>query len=786
MANLNFKFYNGEDSYSDGSIENDILEIVKKGEIDQDKIIESNCYPIIYHLSYLRENILNWYPFSPNCSVLEIGAGCGAITGLLCNRLKNVISVELTKRRATINFERNKDKDNLEIFVGNLNNMKFDKKFDYIVLNGVFEYAISFTEGENPYVNFLNYVKSFLRPEGKILIAIENRFGLKYFAGAREDHTGMFFSGLNQYEDIDFVRTFTKSEFVGILEGCGLDTYKFYYPYPDYKFPNEIFTDKTINSDKFGKNYYTFDTERLNLFNEYMVGKTLANEKIAEYFSNSFLIEAGTNQITETTEIIYAKLSNDRRKEYRIATILENNCGEAVAIKKALTLEAEKHIEHLYKSGLLEYKSDIENIKGKYKKNEIIYQLLKNRTLLEEIQIHINSKSPKEILKILKKLYSYIFIDVVKTSEYSTDEFKKIFGEEYIASNLHCVRPANIDLICENIFIDNDKFIVIDTEWVFDFFIPSEFIIWRLIHDLYVNYPQLSDLIEKNELLKSFGIEDEMIPVFVNWITHFAENYVGNNKMLNKVKKLSYNVDLEEVISKYQSKNRLNSNLYYDIGDGFSEENKINSVVELRENTFEIYYDLSNIGRNIYGLRWDPIELQPCKCTLLEIYIDKGGRLVPGNAYKSVDGVDIFLNLDPAYIANGISSNVEYIKILGKFEILDINEFASFFEEKMISIEQELTVNYNEKSTNLTKQLNDEKRKHEEVIRQLKEKIEECEEQKVQLEELSIELHKKIEENKELSKKYNDICNELNEIYNSRLGRVFLRAKRNTSCLRRE
>ena len=52
-----------------------------------------------------------------------------------------------------------------------------------IVLNGVFEYAPGFTEGDQPCETFLKNIKRLLKPEGILLIAIENRFGLKYFRG---------------------------------------------------------------------------------------------------------------------------------------------------------------------------------------------------------------------------------------------------------------------------------------------------------------------------------------------------------------------------------------------------------------------------------------------------------------------------------------------------------------------------------------------------------------------------------------------------------------------------
>lgn len=77
--------------------------------------------------------------------------------------------------------------------VGNLNDMSFDQPFDYVVVNGVLEYAMSFTKGDTPYETFLENMGQYLNEAGKILIAIENKLGLKYFAGAPEDHTDLHF-----------------------------------------------------------------------------------------------------------------------------------------------------------------------------------------------------------------------------------------------------------------------------------------------------------------------------------------------------------------------------------------------------------------------------------------------------------------------------------------------------------------------------------------------------------------------------------------------------------------
>lgn len=306
-------------------------------------------YPIVYHLSKVRHNILLWYPFEKDAKLLEVGAGCGAITGVLCQKVGSVTSVELSKRRAMINYERNKSYNNLEIIVGNLNDLPIDQEYDYVVLNGVFEYAGGFTDGERPYENFLRMIAGRLKPEGKILMAIENRFGAKYLAGAPEDHTDRYFLGLKRYRDVDSVRTFTRSELQELCDQAGLVCGRFYYPYPDYKFPYEIFTDETINSSLYGRPMFQFNQGTMELFSEAEFCQDLAVEGIAGHFANSFLVEIQREmQPLKGRKIKYVKLNTDRKADFALYTVIYEEDGGTYVEKCPVGKAAENHIEQLH------------------------------------------------------------------------------------------------------------------------------------------------------------------------------------------------------------------------------------------------------------------------------------------------------------------------------------------------------------------------------------------------------------------------------------------------------
>lgn len=229
----------GEKDYSDGGVEDFLLKLFRSKNPHKkvEDILRNNpSWPQLYHLSFARHNLLNWYPFKQTDSVLEIGAGCGALTGLFTASCGHVTALELTKRRATIIAERFRDAKNLDVVIANIMNWRTEKKYDYVIISGVLEYSGQFVDDETPYESFLKKAASYLKPDGCLILAIENKLGLKYWAGSREDHTWHFFDSIEDYpRQATKVRTFSRHELVELLSGVGLPNQNFYYPVPDMK-----------------------------------------------------------------------------------------------------------------------------------------------------------------------------------------------------------------------------------------------------------------------------------------------------------------------------------------------------------------------------------------------------------------------------------------------------------------------------------------------------------------------------------------------------------------------
>ena len=289
---LNLKFYKGQDTYSDGDVEERILEAVRSMDGPAEDLLKSNNdWAFLYHLSPIRENLLEWYDFKESGSLLEIGSGCGALTGLFCRKLNRVVGIDLSKRRSLINAYKNKAYDNLEIIVGNFTDIDIEEKFDYVTLIGVLEYSCYYVPAEDPFGEMLRRAKDYLNPGGTLILAIENKYGLKYWAGAPEDHTGRPFEGITGYQRTDRVRTFSRKGLEKLLRKSGFEENLFFYPMPDYKLPREIFSEKRLPGPGDLRNLtVSYDRERFETFDETQAFDEICAEGEFPFFANSFLV----------------------------------------------------------------------------------------------------------------------------------------------------------------------------------------------------------------------------------------------------------------------------------------------------------------------------------------------------------------------------------------------------------------------------------------------------------------------------------------------------------------
>ncbi|MGN0145267.1 MAG: class I SAM-dependent methyltransferase [Clostridium sp.] len=673
---LNYDNYLGNDLYSDGEIETEILDIVKNYSEDEfNKIIaKRKKWPLIYHLSHIRSNIVEWIPIEKNQNVLEIGSGCGAITGTLANKAKEVTCIELSKKRSLINAYRNREKDNIEILVGNFQDIEksIKKKYDYITLIGVFEYGELYINGEHPYESFLKIIDKLLKDNGKLIIAIENKLGLKYWAGCKEDHVGRYFESIEGYSKSRGVKTFSKSELEKIMKDSGFNKYKFYYPYPDYKLPTTIYSDEYLPKiEELTNNMRNFDSERMILFDENKVYNTLIKDGLFPLYSNSYLViaEKGDNLIND---VIYSKYSNERAKKFQIRTDIIEDKGTKYVVKKPCSSEAENHIKNMYDYYLHQsqtYEEAGVSLNKCINKNSVLeFQYIKGQTLENMLDKFLDNEDYSSLIRTIKK-YSEIVRKVLIEEDFKyTEEFKNIFGNVNLSKSLKSGKISNIDLVFNNIIV-SDRWNVIDYEWIFNFPIPINYIIYRAIR-LYIDgSPKRNKLKDMNLFSLMKITNDEVIEYEImekNFQQYVSSGLIQLYKLYGQTAEA--NLDIRKIIKEQNKNNFYNMvQVFYDYGEGFTEENSYKFYPESNDED-EIKTEII-IGADVKKVRIDPCNMK----SIININSVMGYNGIYYKLKYNTNGIEInngsifYTTEDPQIVIDCIRAGTNRIEL--KFEV---------------------------------------------------------------------------------------------------------------------
>lgn len=576
---LDYKFYQGEDLYSDGGIEDELLSIVKDNPPSEfGRIIEErSSWPILYHLSPLRENIIEWLPLDSTMKVLEVGSGCGAITGALARKAGEVTCIDLSKKRSYINAYRHKEQDNVTIHVGNFKDIETELPcdYDYIFVIGVFEYGQGYMGTANPYEDFMAILNKHLKENGRMAIAIENKFGLKYWAGCREDHLGTYFSGIEGYPQGGGIRTFTRNGLEEIMKKNGINEYSFYYPYPDYKFMTTVFSDEHLPKvGELSNNFRNFDRNRLLLFDEKNAFDNIIKENLFPLYSNSYLLLIG-----KTIDTKYVKYSNDRAGEFAIRTdIVKTAQGESYVEKYPISVEAKKHIESIYDA----------------------YEKLTSRYEGSELQWNTCEKTAEGLrFEFLKgRTLEELMDDCLYAKDY--DKIRSLFYEYRKKTEFHSEVPvADYDLIFQNIMIDQGVWTVIDYEWTFSRPIPAKEISARAVL-CYAN--DIEHRKEIKELLLS-----KVMHLSLEEMKHVEEDdalfhkYVSGQRLpMGQIRNnIGYGIFSPYVLEEVHT-----VQVYEDKGNGFSEEQS--HFIQNSEITFQKVVFTEMVNDDVLRLRVDP------------------------------------------------------------------------------------------------------------------------------------------------------------------------------------
>lgn len=294
------------------------------------------------------------------------------------------------------------------------------------------------------------------------------------------------------------------------------------------------------------------------------------------------------------SDVIFAKISNDRAEEFSICTdMVKQEDGQIKVRKYGASSKADEHINNIIKwSELLKEQysgSELDVCASRKNGNTAESLFCEGKTLEEIVDLYIHEKEYEKAEHLIKK-YLDIIRDRNSSKEFTiTDEFKKVFGEVKFNSPMKTADVNDIDMVLNNVIVTEDGWKLIDYEWTFDFPIPVEFILYRVCHYYF----------ETNNLRKVFGdkqfinISQEDKETFARMEVSF-QNYVKGNT--HPMRELYTSIGKQAVnVGSVLENLRKSIRIYTDNGEGYVENGAKNyTFIPVDGKTFNISFPVSD------------------------------------------------------------------------------------------------------------------------------------------------------------------------------------------------
>jgi hypothetical protein len=430
----------------------------------------------LYHLTPYRATILDCLGLANrDVRVLELGAGCGAVTRWLGERLGEVHAVEGSMPRAAVNRLRCAELENVEVYMSNFFDLEGAADFDLATLIGVLEYSPVYHptragDAHGAAASTLELVFDSLRDDSALIVAIENKLGLKYFSGSLEDHSSRRFDGIEGYPLRDSAVTFSAAELERLLAEAGFSGTDFFLPFPDYKLASTVLNaqrlDRTLGLHNWVETPFADRSaaSRALLFNESLALRELNEAGLLRELANSFVVVAykgdrdrAVERLGIDEEWIARHYSLNRHPSLckRVTLLPEADGGTRVENEPVApeTPATSLEIEHRFAP-------------EPHRRGDLV--------LFDVFGVARSPDFDRLFAEQLDRLRAYLL------ERYGTARRDE--------SGVPLLRGEAIDATWWNIVAGPDGWQAIDEEFTFPTLLPLDYVLWRNVHDLHLRY----------------------------------------------------------------------------------------------------------------------------------------------------------------------------------------------------------------------------------------------------------------------------------------------------------
>lgn len=422
------------------------------------------------------KGLLKWFPFSKEEKIIYIGSASDAYYEALVELGHDVICVSLEE---SVQPEWNG---------------KYRYFFDCLVSVAELEKAA------NP-DRVLGIWKLLLIKNGRLLLGMNNRFGIRYFCGDRDPYTDRNFDGIENYrsyfvkkEDVLTGREYNRAELEMLLDAAGWTNRKFYSVFPDLDAPSFIFAEEYIPNEELNTRcfprYHYPDTVFLE--EEFLYSDLIKNGMFHK-MANAFLIECYKDEICECSDIEHVTMSLDRGQKDALFTIIHNN---GIVEKRAAYEEGMHRLDEMLKNSEDLKAHGVEVVQANIDGKSYKMPFVESETAL----IYLQNLAHTDVNKFVREMDGFRTI-ILKSSEH-------VIIKQW-NKDVECLKKGYIDLVPINCFAVDGEYLFYDQEFCIEN-CPIDTIVMRLIDFVYGDIG-IESILPRQFFYTRYGIEENKI-----------------------------------------------------------------------------------------------------------------------------------------------------------------------------------------------------------------------------------------------------------------------------------
>lgn len=395
-------------------------------------------------------------------------------------------------------------------------------RYDYIVMAGVIEKC------KSP-IAFLRELKSKLTLSGKILIATDNRFAVRYFCGEKDLFSGHVFDGIDNYRRVSRQRlekigghSYSKSELEDILRKAGIANYQFYSVMPTIVRPQIILKYGYIPNERLDIRVFPqYSSPETVYLEEECLYESLLENDMFHQMANGYLIECSIGE--ELTAANQITVQGDRSPAEALATILQADR----VLKRPLYQDGIHKVEILLNNTLYLKQHNVPMIDADIEADTYVMPFVRGQIATDYFRNVLRTdrnlfiQRLEEFHDIILGSSEHVSYDDINWREFepgwekrkaddpNLDKWEKLaYGTQQDRENIGIIlKKGFIDLASLNCFYTDLGFQFFDQEFYLEN-LPANAILIRTIDFIYRDCYEMEVLYPKEDVLKYFHLDE--------------------------------------------------------------------------------------------------------------------------------------------------------------------------------------------------------------------------------------------------------------------------------------